>query len=287
MRRGHFISNLRTLASDKIVAKDFCLYCASHLLTGGYPYRKMPGGARITGFSRFSEYHAVGDFLSPEERQLLPQLRLPPGDVIDVGANLGVVSLFLAQHMPQRTIHAFEPNPSTFDALEGNLKLNKCTNVCANQKAVSDLEGELLFNADPIARGTASIARSASAHVTKVLSTTLDAYAAEHRLDRIALLKLDVEGYEASVIRGGRSLIGGGRADVILYEVSPSHAERAGFSPAEATSLLRDQGYRTYRLLPGGGHEETVASDAYSVASENWIAARAEIAQITAGSKAS
>jgi hypothetical protein len=63
-------------------------------------------------------------FVNDQERRFFSQLPLVDGTVLDVGANLGIVSVILARRFADRVIYAFEPNPTTYAALQDNLALN-------------------------------------------------------------------------------------------------------------------------------------------------------------------
>src|SRR4051794_18303432 len=65
-------------------------------------------------------------------------LDLRPGDVvIDIGAHVGIVSIFLAKRFPGVRVLAFEPLPRTFAVLQANLRRNRVRNVTAFNMAVS------------------------------------------------------------------------------------------------------------------------------------------------------
>ena len=65
----------------------------------------------------------------------------------------------------------------------------------------------------------------------EVEAITLDDYAGENRLDRIALLKIDVEGAEPDVIAGAAGLLERGAVGAVLFEVSLPQAQSLGYDP--------------------------------------------------------
>jgi FkbM family methyltransferase len=268
------IRNFKTLISNPSVARDYFLYWESRLANSGRAVRKFPGGIMITELCNFSEYLSIADFVSDEELEFLSTYPIGEGEIIDVGANLGVVSLILARRFPQRTIHSFEPAPSTFRAFESNIELNACGNVRALQCAVADCDGTIPFNADPIGRGTNSIAMSKGEFEINVPCTTLDAYADQNSIDEIAFLKVDVEGFEAAVFQGARRILSEQRAATIYYEVCPGNSKNSGAEPQLATRILQQHGYALYRISENGLLESVDESEVGRTVLDNWVACR-------------
>jgi FkbM family methyltransferase len=181
--------------------------------------------------------------------------RLLDDDAIcaDIGANIGhMTSLMAARLGTGGMIHAFEPVPWLAGSLDRHARQwAKLTGakMSVHVKAVSDRDGvaELLVPAD-FARnhGTASLnARTdhPSAQRLPVECCTLDTFFAEGT-PAPALLKVDVEGGEASVFRGAERLLSRGAIrDIIFEELQPQ--------PSEAESLLRKHGYTLFRVARG------------------------------------
>lgn len=270
----YVIRNLKTLLTNPAVARDYWLYWESRLTNSGRAVRTFPDDIRLTELCDFSEFHAVGDFVSAEERRFLSTSPIGEGAIIDVGANLGIVSMMLAKRFPERTIHAFEPAPSTFHALQTNIALNASANIRAMQRAVADRDGEIAFHADPIGRATNSIALSPSDSVVNVRCVTLDAYVEENAIAEIAFLKVDVEGFEATVFQGARRLLSEHRAAVIYYEVCPGNSKNSGAEPQLATRILQQHGYALYRIAENGLLESVDESEVGRTVLDNWVACR-------------
>jgi FkbM family methyltransferase len=184
---------------------------------------------------------------------------------------LGIVTAILAKRFPKKNVHAFEPNPSTIDTLQRNCNSNQLTNVTIAPEAVAQSDGEVTFEAHPDHRATAKISDSGS-HLTKVPCTSLDSYSEENELERIALLKVDVEGHEHSVFEGAQQLLTEQRIGAVYYEVCPALAKQAGFSPKAPSILLRDNGYRLHRLRENGSLVPACVDDVNDVKLENWVA---------------
>jgi len=179
---------------------------------------------------------------------------LPAGSVIcDIGANFGYYSLALAEFLKRDCrVLAFEPSPETRARLERNIALNQLRDtVTVIPCALSDAPGS--------ARMTSRKGNSGATYIrndgeTEVEVVTLDDVCARHRLSRLDFVKIDVEGFELKVLKGGERCLRAFRP-ILLVELMAEQLERAGTSPAEVATLLRDCGYALYvprrkRLLP-------------------------------------
>lgn len=253
------IAKAITLLKSPLTAVAFARY---HLK----PERQYRG-FRLGNFSCFSEY-LNSDFLSSAEQSLLTTYLFPKGDVFDVGAHIGFISLLMARRYPDRIVHAFEASPSTYASLVGNLKLNGISNVHAHNVAIADYEGSLEFNADPRYRATNSIALESDTHKVSVPCVSIDNFAKRRNISQIALLKIDVEGYEAVVLEGAEETLK--NTHMVFYEVCPSNNRKAGTDISLPFRILTEQGFNIHRFEG----EELVAaslSDLEKVTLDNWV----------------
>lgn len=264
--------NAAKLIRDPAMLGEYLAWIVSSIHTGGNPSRRLLDGIEIGHFANFSEYHSIPAFINAAERRFFEQSPFGAGPIIDVGANVGLVSLLLARRFPDRTIHAFEPNSTTFETLEANLARNDAAKVFCHRYAVSDADGTVMFDSDPVKRGTASISNKNGDNVAIVPATTLDTFVAEHKIDTIGLLKIDVEGYETLVLGGARRVLCEIRPSAIYFEVCPILTERAGFSAADPARLLVQAGYELYRLIDNGALTSATLDEIASVKLENWLA---------------
>src|SRR5438874_403004 len=129
--------------------------------------------------------------------------------VVDGGAHIGYLTLLASRCVgPSGEVHAFEPVPRTFAALGENVRLNRATNVRTNRVALAARAGELELEVpiDPEGEGLlawgATSVRLRRGPIERAPAMTLDEYARGYGFDRIALLKLDLEGAELDALRG-------------------------------------------------------------------------------------
>lgn len=266
------VRNAARLARDPNMVAEYLGWIASSARTGGKPCRRLLDGIEVGGFANFSEYHSVPGFINIAERRFFEESPFGPGPIIDVGANIGLVSLLLARRFPDRDIHAFEPNPTTFETLEANIARNGATRVSCHRYAVSDADGTVMFDNDPVKRGTASIARSGDDHAAEVLATTLDSFVAANGIGTIGLLKIDVEGYETLVLRGASRVLNEIRPSAIYFEVCPPLTERAGFAAEGPARMLAEAGYDLRRLTDTGSLTPATLGELSGITLENWLA---------------
>ncbi len=157
------------------------------------------------------------------------------GVFFDVGAHVGLISFQVLRQRPSARIHAFEPHPDRNAQYRRHRQLNGAENqVEINETALSDAVGQIGFDFDRHAIGERG---------TQVPTTTLDRYAETAGIERIDVLKLDVEGHELSALRGAEQMLSEGRIGKITLEAMDVHGDTT-----EAAALLESHGYRLVDL---------------------------------------
>jgi FkbM family methyltransferase len=162
-----------------------------------------------------------------------------PGDtVVDVGANVGEVSIVLSQRVGSTGhVFAFEPQPRVFQYLLGNLALNRCGNVTPRNVALGSAPGLARMSDDK----QDDMNRITQTGVIEVTCSTLDA---ELPSEAIALLKIDVEGSELSVLRGAREVLT--RVACVNCELIDEHCRRYGHAMGDVVAFLQQAGFTTF-----------------------------------------
>jgi FkbM family methyltransferase len=188
----------------------------------------------------------------PETLALLDALVGSANVFYDVGSNWGYYALFLAFRKGfSGRVHAFEPEPGSFRDLRALVDgAGLKARVSCHQLALSDRGGEgHLLLPDRLHSGLASVSSEASG--TSIELRPLDALG----LEPPDVMKLDVEGHEAAVLRGARRTMATARPHVILESWLRWKDPSATLEPLH---LLQECGYRLFQLawlegLPGGG----------------------------------
>ncbi|MBB3676491.1 FkbM family methyltransferase [Modestobacter versicolor] len=178
---------------------------------------------------------------------LLQELSRRPGNVVDVGTNIGVVAASMAAHLaPTWQVFGFEPSPETLRLAASTVALNDAANVTLFNAAASDSDGVLLFHATPGNSAIASARRHAFGLLNEwqqvtVPAVRLDTLHAAGELPDVSLVKIDVEGHEPSVLRGALEFIAAARPTVV-YEYTPAAAADHGWTQEESIALLSGAG---------------------------------------------
>lgn len=188
-------------------------------------------------------------------RKVLPGLLGDEPVIFDVGANVGEYSAALLAQFPGARIHAFEPHPRNCEKFivpgdEARLHLHRC--------ALGEVEADLtLFDyAEREGSAHASLHREvlteihgAAVATTRVPVDTVDAVAQKQGIDRIALLKIDVEGHELAVLKGASRLLAANAIRCIQFEFNEMNRVSRVFLK-DFRALLPN--HDLYRLLPKG-----------------------------------
>jgi FkbM family methyltransferase len=172
-----------------------------------------------------------------------------------VGANIGYYTLQIASLVgPSGRVLAAEPNPSMVRQLELNLALNRIANVTVSQVALCDEDSTADFcfpetgrEAHGSLRPNSSF-RTASRSVvrTEKLSTCLERLA----WSSVALIKIDVEGAELSVLRGAERVLATMKP-VLIFEATETLSGAFGHTVFDTLSYLNGFGYTLTELEYG------------------------------------
>lgn len=176
---------------------------------------------------------------------------LSSGDVfIDAGANIGAISLPVAKRN-KVNVFSFEPAPHIFQILKKNKEINAIDNITLMPMGLSDKAGTTDFYESDRMHGWSGMVKIDSFQHYKVNTTTLDLFAAEQGIERIAVLKADVQGWEYHVFKGAAQLLNEKRIGTIVFEFERWAEKNAGLEPGTAQQFLMDKGY-VIRTLDGG-----------------------------------
>jgi FkbM family methyltransferase len=175
---------------------------------------------------RFNTGKSIAGYLlgtaEPDMQAALKILVQPGMTIYDLGANVGFISM-IAAHLvgPQGRVISFEPLPSNARQIKYNASLNNFSHVTVREEAVSDEEGDAVFQTTGFP--TTGRLENGSIHEEKVGEVNvrvrqLDAVIAEAKLPLPDLIKMDVEGAETSVLNGASQTLATARP-VLLIEL--------------------------------------------------------------------
>jgi FkbM family methyltransferase len=174
------------------------------------------------------------------------------GDVfVDIGANLGLFSLQASSlGGAQSRVYSFEPQPRAAAALRSSAASNGLDTITVVEMVVGASEGDVPFFIPFSGSGVGSLSRVHASQASGALevirqSTSLDVYFSSVAVDRVDLIKIDVEGFEGDVLKGAKETLRRFSPN-IWFEINPAALQTAGRSQGECISLLESCGYRTF-----------------------------------------
>jgi FkbM family methyltransferase len=225
---------------------------ASRGVVGDGPVRFSIGdGACIEG--SLDDWMIVWAFMCLHERDepFRRSLDLAAGArvVFDVGAHVGIWSLLAARRNPAARIHAFEPSTDAADRLCAHVRLNDASGVVVNPVAVGEDNTDRVFFPATNNTGASSFFRRSIDQVAerRVRVVTLDSYVERERIERVDLIKVDVEGAETLVFRGASRLLASDAAPIVFFEVNDALCAACHVTARDVKQLLIGHGYGIYR----------------------------------------
>ncbi len=225
-----------------------------HLLVGTPVEPMVRAGRGMVDWCRQMRRPELREICREEHRirQAMRRLIRRDSNCIDVGAHIGSTLAFIRSLAPRGEHWGFEAIAEKAQWLR-----RKFPEVNIEQVALGDRAGQIAFHQNLSRPGFSGIgerhARKSSHGGTtsdtwKVVTVPMarldDIIPARYRLD---FLKVDVEGAEAAVFRGGRRLLQRCRP-AVLFESSPGNAKRGGVSHGELFEVLHDCGYEVFLL---------------------------------------
>ena len=198
-----------------------------------------------------------------DEIKFLRGLLKPGQQVIDIGANFGVYTLSMARTVgPTGRVWAFEPASSTAGLLAQSIASNEFGHVVLEQCALSSASGTLRLALNDNSELNALVRDSEPSGASEAVQvSTLDECHERHGWRDIAFVKIDAEGEEVNILRGGKRFLAE-QSPLVQYEI------KAGRNlHLELVDHFAAHGYRSYRLVPGLGllvpFDRTAGADGY------------------------
>lgn len=171
---------------------------------------------------------------------------------IDAGAYIGTHTLVMGRLVGGTgRVLAFEPHPDIRNKLMDNIKLNNLNNIKIFGSALSDKEGKMnLFSYSDrmLDKGTSSLYELNDLEGSfEVPVLTMDKVAADEKLNRLDLVKIDTRGSDFPIIKGAAESIKKFKPAVI-FEYNRDNWSRAGFKWDDAKGFFDQNGYALYLI---------------------------------------
>ena len=184
----------------------------------------------------------------PEMGATLRRYLQPGGIFVDIGANEGFFTVQAAKIVgPKGKVLAVEPQGRLQEVIRKNVELNGLTNVTLVRSAVSDRPGEAELHISPSTNtGSTGLSQSTRYRVPHeaVPVNTLEGILDQHGIEKVDLMKMDIEGFEYEALTGAERLLKSGRIRAIALEMHPDLMCGRGKEPERLEALLADCGYR-------------------------------------------
>ncbi len=166
---------------------------------------------------------------------------------MDIGANIGLMSITAAIKVGEKgKVYSFEPDKETFLMLYNNIELNGFTNCFPQNFGLGTVaEVKRLYKANHNRGGASLISTGEDEEFTEVVIETLNDFLVKNQISSIRMAKLDVEGWEIEVMKGGLGLFQGNDAPILFMEYTRK------FHTDELPKLLWDLGYNIFVLEKG------------------------------------
>jgi FkbM family methyltransferase len=185
------------------------------------------------------------------------------GIFLDIGANFGLLSCGLAgRHGPKVQFHLFEPNRTLVKWINRSMARYPGTPCKVNCVAVSDRDGFVSFLVDAGQTGASHIVPSGG---ERTPSVTIDGYLDREQIPQVALMKMDIEGYELTAVRGATRSLQNRRIQALYFEYFEKYLIRVA-QPHDLLTAFDRLGYevcfcRKVDLAACGGPSHTIRTD--------------------------
>lgn len=192
----------------------------SSKLTMYYSLRDIAGPSYDLGYDRVEAFHNY----EREDKDLILNYLKSDSVFLDIGANIGHFTFYFKEKVPTIECHLFEPNPKLQQCIQKTLSSSNIEKVYAHEIALSDSNGSATFFIDSYNDGGHSLIgnkisqKSKNTQKLTVKTAKLDDYAREKNIQKIDVIKVDIQGAEESFVKGASETLNRHKP-IIMIEV--------------------------------------------------------------------
>ena len=171
-------------------------------------------------------------------------IKVEEGDtVIDIGAHVGIFSIYAAELSKSGKVYAFEPFLENFSMLQKHKTLNNKTNLLIYNLGVTGTKGKRILNlsTDNNTGGHSLHLKSNSENKIEIETIILSEFCNQMEIDKIDFLKLDCEGAEFEILMAEQSLLD--RVQKVILECHPFENNTV----SSMIKLLENKGFKVYK----------------------------------------
>jgi FkbM family methyltransferase len=167
--------------------------------------------------------------------------------ILDIGANIGTTSLYFASLNPTAQIYSFEPHPGSYKRAIENISLNNFTNIHLQNLGLGEKKETVkLYEVNEHNPGmNRIIAENKNLPFKTIEIDALDSVCNSLKIDQIDMIKIDVEGFEYSVLKGAKETIIKSKP-LLFIELDDNNLKENNSSAKELISLLISYGYNNF-----------------------------------------
>lgn len=215
-----------------------------------YRYAKRNNISYKLDISDIIDWFIYFDF-SETSKVSLFKLAQKGNTIIDIGGNVGEISMNFARIVGDKgEVHSFEPHPINVKRFKENLSLNDLKNLTLNDKALGGEEGIFqLLIVDENNYGRNRISTKADDIKNKVCENVqvvlLDNYIEKCKIEKVDLIKIDVEGYEMNVLKGAKNTLKKYHP-ILFIEIDDNNLKLQDSCSKELIDFLKDFEYSLY-----------------------------------------
>ena len=163
-------------------------------------------------------------YYEPTITSLISQHLTKESVFFDIGANVGYFSLLAAVCSSAGSVHSFEPDKHTLTFSKSIKQLNQLSNWTINNEGVGETTETLYYKTGP----TTTTGTIVTGSGVPIKITSVDDYVKKKQLDRVDMIKIDVEGFGGYVLRGAVDTIAKYQP-IIIMEIHKGTDEKASF----------------------------------------------------------
>jgi len=209
---------------------------------------QVPNLVENIGFELFAD----GEY-EPGTVELVVKQVPANGSFIDIGANIGSIAIPVCKKRPDISAICIEASPRVFGYLRSNIELNELKNCLPVNRIVADEDDRAVdFFSPEELFGKGSVSPVFTQSPETAMTITLDSLLTQNNMPVPDFIKIDIEGYEYFVFKGGSHTLKGDPAPDILFEfLGWAEGLVPGIQAGHAQALLLEYGYRLYSVEQG------------------------------------
>lgn len=167
--------------------------------------------------------------------------------IIDIGCNIGYFSLICAKHNNVAKIYSVDGNSTNINMLSLSCKRNGLSNINLINNCISEKVSYFKPSNKEFAESVGNIGGLSfeeSNDMTGVISTSIDSLISENKINRVLIMKIDIEGGELNALKGAINTLNTNVVENIIIEITPKFNNDS----MQILEILKDANYNLYNI---------------------------------------